>query len=88
MCTSSIASTNGLRFVPVAHEDYELVVRQELLDDKRIRTLTSIIRSPRFRAVLQTIGGYDTSLTGTIRELNGEKALIPCSSGTLPAGYL
>ena len=87
MCTSSIASANGLRFVPVAHEDYELVVKKETLSDPRFQTLVSIIRSPGFRASLEKIGGYDGALSGTIRGLNGENTLAPCSPGTLPSGY-
>lgn len=88
MCTSSVARANGLRFVPLAHEDYELAIRREMLEDSRIRMLVSLIQSPEYRAILAKTGGYDVSLTGTIRGLNGENTLIPCSPGTLPAGYL
>lgn len=87
MCTSSIASASGLRFVPVAHEDYELAVRRDMLEDSRIRTLVSLIQSSRYRTTLEKVGGYDLTLTGTIRRLNGEKSLIPFSPGTLPIGY-
>ena len=86
MCTSSIARANGLRFVPVAHEDYELAIRREMLEDSRIRTLVSLIQSPGYRAILAKTGGYDVSLTGTIRGLNGENTLTPCSPGSLPPG--
>jgi putative molybdopterin biosynthesis protein len=88
MCTSSVARANGLRFVPLAHEDYELAIRREMLEDSRIRMLVSLIQSPEYRAVLAKTGGYDVSLTGTIRGLNGENTLIPCSPGSLPAGYI
>jgi putative molybdopterin biosynthesis protein len=87
MCTSSVARANGLRFVPLAHEDYELAIRREMLDDSRIRMLVTLIQSPEFRAVLLKTGGYDVSLTGTIRGLNGGNTLTPCSPGSLPAGY-
>ena len=87
MCTSSVARASGLRFVPVAHEDYELAIRREMLEDSRIRTLVSLIQSPGYCAVLAKTGGYDVSLTGTIRGLNGENTLTPCSPGSLPAGY-
>jgi putative molybdopterin biosynthesis protein len=88
MCTSSVAQANGLRFVPLAHEDYELAIRREMLDDSRIRILVSLIQSPEYRAVLARTGGYDISLTGTIRGLNSENTLTPCSPGNLPAGYI
>jgi putative molybdopterin biosynthesis protein len=87
MCTSSVASANGLQFVPVAYEDYELAIRRELLEDTRIRTLVSLIQSPAYRTILAETGGYDVSLTGTIRGLNGENTLTPFSPGILPAGY-
>lgn len=85
MCTSSIASANGLSFVPVAHEDYELVIRKELLTDTRIRSLLTIIRSPMFRKTLQTIGGYDLTLSGSIRRLDQNNTLAPYESERIPA---
>ncbi|RPI39860.1 MAG: molybdopterin biosynthesis protein [Methanoregulaceae archaeon] len=88
MCTSSVAKASGLRFVPVAYEDYELAIRREMLDDSRIRTLVSIIQSGEYRTILAKTGSYDLSLTGTIRGLNGENTLTPCSPGSLPAGYI
>jgi putative molybdopterin biosynthesis protein len=88
MCTSSVANANGLRFVPVACEDYELAIRREMLEDPRIRTLVSLIQSAAYREILTNTGGYDVNLTGTIRGLNGENTLTPFSPGTLPAGYI
>lgn len=87
MCTSGIAVAEGLQFVPVAHEDYELVVRREMLYDPRISTLVSLVTSPRFRAILQKKGGYDLNLTGSIRELNSERILSPFLPKNMPAGY-
>jgi putative molybdopterin biosynthesis protein len=88
MCTSGIAAAEGLRFVPVAHEDYELTLRREILDDPRIRTLVSIVKSDGYRAILANTGGYDLTLTGTIRKLDANNSLAPFSPGGLPAGYL
>jgi len=87
ICTSGIASASGLRFVPVANEDYELAMRREMLTDPRIGTLLTLIRSPAFRVILEKTGGYDGSLTGIIRTLNRENTLAPFSPGGLPAGY-
>lgn len=83
ICTSGIASANGLRFVPLAHHDYELVVRKDELGDSRIRTLCTMIRSAPYKDLLKTIGGYDTMLSGTIRELGRENALVPLQPETL-----
>jgi putative molybdopterin biosynthesis protein len=88
ICTSSVAQANGLGFVPLAHEDYELTIRREMLADPRIRMLVSIIRSPEYHTALTQTGGYDVSLTGTIRGLNERNTLSPCSPESLPAGYL
>jgi len=88
MCTSSVASASGLQFVPVAHEDYELAIRREMLQDPRIRTLISHIRSPAYRAILIKSGGYDVSITGAIRRLSGENILTRVSPESLPAGYI
>jgi putative molybdopterin biosynthesis protein len=88
MCTSSVAKANGLRFVPLTYENYELAIRREMLEDSRIRMLVSLIQSPEYRTILTKTGGYDVSLTGTIRGLNGENTLTPCSPGSLPVGYL
>jgi putative molybdopterin biosynthesis protein len=83
ICTSSVARTSGLQFVPVAHENYELAIRRELLDDLRIRLLISIIRSEKFREILEKSGGYDTSLTGTIRRLDNRNTLPAPAPGNL-----
>lgn len=84
MCTSSIASANGLSFVSLAHQDYELAVRKEMLSDPRIRTLGAIIGSPGYTAILKTVGGYDARLSGTIRELGQENVLIPVTQPLQP----
>jgi len=79
VCTSGIASAAGLRFIPVAHEDYELVLRREMLTDPRIVTLLAVIRSPAYHVLLEKTGGYDTGKTGIIRELSAEGMLTGCS---------
>jgi putative molybdopterin biosynthesis protein len=90
ICTSSIASANGLRFVPVAYEDYELAVRRELLTDPRIRMLITLIRSPTYHAMLRKIGGYTTETTGMIRYLSTDAILteypLPVSYPESPQG--
>lgn len=78
ICTSGIASASGLRFVPVAHEDYELALRREMLTDPRIGTLLTLIQSPAYREILKKTGGYDTEKTGIIRELSPNAGLTNC----------
>ena len=83
ICTSGIASANGLAFVPLAHEDYELAVRKEMLADPRIQALENAIRSPGYQALVKSVGGYDTSLSGSIRRLDSNK-----NPAALSPGYL
>lgn len=70
VCTSSVAEAYGLQFVPIANEDYELAVKRSVLNDPRICTLISLIRSPTYRLLLEKTGGYDISQTGMIRSLS------------------
>ena len=73
--TSGLASKNGLQFLPVAHEDYEIAVRIEMLSDPRIMKLTTLIRSPAYRELVANIGGYSTTRTGVIRWLSPDLSL-------------
>jgi len=75
VCTSSVAETYGLQFVPIANEDYELAVKREMLNDPRICTLISLIKSPAYKIVLEKTGGYDSSQTGIIRSLSENNTL-------------
>lgn len=67
MCVYSAAKALGLPFVPVAQERYELAIRREHRDDPRIQCLVGTIQSPAFRKVLDSLGGYDSTDTGTVR---------------------
>ena len=65
----SAAKVFGLRFIPVAQERYELVIRKSNMDDPRITALCDAIASPAFREILDRLGGYDTKETGVRRAL-------------------
>lgn len=67
MCVFSAAKALGLRFTPVAQEQYEIAIRKEQIEDARIRALIETIRQPRFREILVSLGGYDTTVTGQQR---------------------
>ncbi len=75
VCTSSVAESYGLQFVPIANEDYELAVRREMLNDPRICTLISLIKSATYKTMLEKTGGYDSSQTGIIRSLSVNNTL-------------
>jgi molybdenum cofactor synthesis domain-containing protein len=58
----------GLEFVRCIRERYDLVIPSPFLDDERIRSLIAVIQSPRFRAQVASLGGYETEETGRILE--------------------
>jgi putative molybdopterin biosynthesis protein len=65
----SAAVALGLDFVPVAREEYDLVLRRDFFDSARGQLVLEVIRSDTFRSSLEALGGYDASLAGTIKEL-------------------
>ena len=77
ICSQGLAEKHGLMFTPVTAEQYELVMRREMLDDPRIVTLISLVKSPAFKMDLDRNGFYNTSLTGRIRSLSCENIEIP-----------
>jgi putative molybdopterin biosynthesis protein len=56
----------GLDFIPVARERYDLVIPEVFWDMEGIRRLLEVIESERFRADVQSMGGYDPSDAGKI----------------------
>jgi len=72
ICSKGLAESHDLMFYPVAHEQYELVMRREMLDDPRIVTLISLIKNPEFKAHLDRSGVYCTTLTGRIRSMSSD----------------
>lgn len=65
----SAAKSLGLSFVPVGKERYKMVTCKKNLDDPRINALFRTIGSDEFKGVLASLGGYDTTLTGSMRQL-------------------
>lgn len=61
----------SLGFIPLAEEDYDLVVSHEFMDDKRFELLMALITSREFQERLEAIGGYDTKDTGKVKYVNG-----------------
>ena len=84
VCTSGVAETYGLQFVPIANEDYELAMKREMLDDPRIYTLVSLIKSPTYKTKLEKTGGYDCSQTGLLRSLSENNTLEEFHPALLP----
>jgi putative molybdopterin biosynthesis protein len=54
----------GLDFVPVATEQYDLVIPLEFLNDDKILTLLEVMRSRSFKNRVLALGGYGVERTG------------------------
>ncbi|MFA9463933.1 MAG: substrate-binding domain-containing protein [Velocimicrobium sp.] len=57
---------NGIDFVPLKKERYDLVIKKEDMERSTVQTLLEIIRSEEFKLEFENIGGYDISEMGKI----------------------
>ncbi len=62
----SAAVTMGLDFIPIAWEDYDLLIPQELLKDEKIIGLLEVMRSKEFIEHINSLGGYKIDGIGEI----------------------
>lgn len=60
-----------LDFVPICSEDYDIILKKEMLNDYRVKTFLDIIASKEFKKRLDAIGGYDLSQVGEVVVLGG-----------------
>lgn len=60
------AKALDLDFVPIVTEEYDLVIPETFLEEKKIQFMLETIRSEPFKALVRRLGGYDTSKTGTV----------------------
>jgi len=67
----SAARLFSLDFIPIAEEDYDLLVTKEFAEDERFAILMDIISSNEFKEALKEMGGYSTRETGKIKYVNG-----------------
>lgn len=56
----------GIDFIPLQKERYDLVVKQENFDSRPVRTMMNILESGMLREEFASLGGYDTSDMGRI----------------------
>jgi molybdate-binding protein/DNA-binding transcriptional regulator YhcF (GntR family) len=61
------ARSNNLGFTPLFRERYDLVLSREVYDEPRMAALLEAVPSPEFKAIIDRVGGYDTSHTGETR---------------------
>lgn len=63
----AVARAFSLGFVPLAEEDYDLLVTKEFSGTEKFKSLLDLIRSDEFKNRLHKIGGYNTEDTGKIK---------------------
>jgi putative molybdopterin biosynthesis protein len=60
------AAMVGVDFVPLIKERYDLVMMKKPSNAEWVETVIRIIQSDAFKSEIQSISGYDLSMTGTI----------------------
>lgn len=61
-----VALAEGLDFVPLAEERFDLVVAADIASEEPASRLLETLDDPDFRAELEQLPGYDGSLTGQV----------------------
>ena len=62
--TSSAAKALDLDFIPVATEQYDLVIPVEYLEEERVSTMLRVMRGSEFKKRVLAMGGYGVEHTG------------------------
>jgi len=60
----------GLDFLPLAHEQYFLVVLRAALDHPQVQTLLELLRSPAWQQQLNALPGYAADRSGEVLSLS------------------
>ena len=58
-----------LDFVPLAHEQYDLVMTRQTYESERIRPLLDLLQNDEFKTAVAAMPGYDVSVMGKITEI-------------------
>ena len=58
------AQALGLDFVPLARERYDLLIPEDFIQDDKVVQVMNLLHSRDFKAGIESLGGYETSLTG------------------------
>ncbi|MCB8978864.1 MAG: molybdopterin biosynthesis protein [Ardenticatenaceae bacterium] len=60
-----------LDFVPLVHEQYDLVMTRQMYESDRIRPLLDLLHDEAFKTAVSAMPGYDVSVMGNVVEING-----------------
>jgi len=66
------AKAMGLDFIPVADEEYDLLMKLEFFESDSGRQLIKIIQSPVFKEQVEKIGGYQVVENAVPKRLTEE----------------
>lgn len=61
------AEAVGLDFIPVKKEKYDIIVKRNMLEDKRIKNIIEIIKSEKFKNSVTELKGYSLNDSGNIK---------------------
>ena len=64
MGVMAAAKALGLDFIPVATEQYDLVIPEEFMEDEKIARMLEVIRCDSFKKKVLALGGYGVEKTG------------------------
>lgn len=64
--TLTAARALGLKFIPIRHERYDLVIPYEWYRSELLTSFLTILHSDQYRDAINHLGGYDTSQTGDV----------------------
>ncbi|MFN3673649.1 MAG: substrate-binding domain-containing protein [Bosea sp. (in: a-proteobacteria)] len=67
VATRAVATGNGLGFVPLAWERFDLALRRRTYFEPGPQRLFGLMREPEFHRHAEILSGYDTSLAGQVR---------------------
>jgi putative molybdopterin biosynthesis protein len=62
----SAAALNGLDFIPVGREDYDFIVRADMLETAAMQDFLKVLKSTEFKEQIERLGGYDRREPGKI----------------------
>jgi putative molybdopterin biosynthesis protein len=55
----SAAAVNGLDFIPLGREDYDFIVRTDMIGEPSLQSFINCLKSAEFASELEKLGGYE-----------------------------
>lgn len=61
------AKALGMDFIPIAEEEYDLVIPEKFWPSEKVQTMLKLICSDAFKEAVERMGGYEVAKTGTVK---------------------